>query len=132
MGNSCKFSQFRDNIGEKLGLKLPKLGKFWEVKPPLRSQKWDFWGKVYNNIFTTPFWEYYGSLSNSGKKLGHKFPSLGKYWTKNWEHFVLEEIEITILGKYWEILRRHSTCPNVFFYLGNFFPKMGKYWEQSC
>ena len=64
--------------------------------------------------------------------MGHKFPSLGKYWTKNWENFVLEEIEITILGKYWEILRRHSTCPNFFLYLGNFFPKMGKHWEQSC
>ena len=46
LGNSCKFSQFRDNIGEKLGMKLPKLGKFWEVKPPLRSQKWDFLGKI--------------------------------------------------------------------------------------
>ena len=63
------------------------------------------------------------------------YPILGKNWDINfllWENFVLEEIEITILGKYWEILRRHSTCPNVFFYLGNFFPKMGKYWEQSC
>ena len=39
LGNSCKFSQFRDNIGEKLG-------KFWEVKPPLRPQKWDFLGKI--------------------------------------------------------------------------------------
>lgn len=46
LGNSCKFSQFRDNIGEKLGTKLPKLGKFWEVEPLLRSQKRDFFGTI--------------------------------------------------------------------------------------
>ena len=45
---------------------------------------------------------------------------------KLWENFVLEEIEITILGKYWEILRRHSTCPNFFFVFGKFFSKNGK------
>ena len=49
-----------------------------------------------------------------GKKLGHEFPSLGKYSRQNWENFVLEKIEITILGKYWEILTVHSTCPNFF------------------
>ena len=46
LGNSCKFSQFRDNIGVKLGTKLPKLGKFWEVNPLLRSQKRDFFGTI--------------------------------------------------------------------------------------
>ena len=46
LGNSCKFSQFRDNIGEKLGTKLPKLGKFWEVELLLRSQKRDFFGTI--------------------------------------------------------------------------------------
>ena len=68
--------------------------------------------------------------------LGKKWDMIFLLWEnirqKLWENFVLEEIEITILGKYWEILRRHSTCPNFFLYLGNFFPKMGKHWEQSC
>ena len=41
-----KFSQFRDNIGEKLGTKLQKLGKFWEVELLLRSQKRDFFGTI--------------------------------------------------------------------------------------
>ena len=84
-------------------MKLPKLGKFWEVEPLSRSQKRDFLGQYNNYIFKTPFWEYYGNLPNSGEKLGHEFPSLQKYWTKNWENFVSEKIEITILGKYWEI-----------------------------
>ena len=83
-------------------------------------------GQYNNYIFKTPFWEYYGNLPSSGEKLGHEFPSLGKYWTKNWENFVLEKTEITILGKYWEILRVHSTCPNFFWYLGNVFSKNGK------
>ena len=71
------------------------------------------------------------------------YPILGKNWDmnfllwenigqKNWENFVLEKIESTILGKYWEILRVHSTRPNFFLDLGNIFPKMGKHWEQSC
>ena len=46
LGNFCKFSKFRDNIGIKLGTKLPKLGKFWEVNPLLRSQKRDFFGTI--------------------------------------------------------------------------------------
>ena len=71
LGNSCKFSQFRDNIGEKLGMKLPKLGKFWEVEPLSRSQKRDFLGHN-NYIFKTPFWEYYGN-----------YPILGKNWGMN-------------------------------------------------
>ena len=43
-----------------------------------------------------------------------------------------KKIEITILGKYWEILRVHFTCPKFLGGLGNVFPKMGKHWEQSC
>ena len=45
---------------------------------------------------------------------------------KNWENFVLEKIESTILGKYWEILRVHSTCPNFFWIWEMFFQK----WEN--
>ena len=65
------------------------------------------------------------------------YPILGKNWDmnflvwenigqKNWENFVLEKIESTILGKYWEILRVHSTCPNFFWIWEMFFQK----WEN--
>ena len=83
-------------------------------------------GQYNNYIFKTPFWEYYGNLPNSGEKLGHEFPSLGKYWTKKLGKFCLGEIESTILGKYWEILRVHSTRPNFFGIWEIFFQK----WEN--
>ena len=65
------------------------------------------------------------------------YPILGKNWDmnfllwenigqKNWENFVLEKIESTILGKYWEILRVHSTRPNFFWIWEIFFQK----WEN--
>ena len=125
LGNSSKFSQFRDNIGEKLGMTLPKLGKFWDVEPLSRSQKRDFLGQYNNYIFKTPFWGYYGHLPNSGEKLGHEFPSLQKYWTKNWENFVSEKIEITIyFGKILGNLKSSLHLSQFFLDLGNVFPKM--------
>ena len=65
------------------------------------------------------------------------YPILGKNWDmnfllwenigqKNWENFVLEKIESTILGKYWEILRVHSTRPSFFGIWEIFFQK----WEN--
>ena len=132
LGNSCKFSQFRDNIGEKLGMKLPKLGKFWEVEPLSRSQKRDFLGQYNNYIFKTPFWEYYGNLPNSGEKLGHEFPSLGKYWTKKLGKFCLGENRKYYFGKILGNLKSSFHSSQFFWDLGNIFPKMGKHWEQSC
>ena len=78
-------------------------------------------GQYNNYIFIIPFWEYYGNLPNSGEKLGRKFPSLGKYWRKNWENFVLKKIEITILGKFGEILKSSFHLPNFILDLGNVF-----------
>ena len=89
-------------------------------------------GQYNNYIFTTPFWEYYGNLPNSGKKLGMNFLLWENIGQKIGKILSWKKIEITILGKYWEILRVHFTCPNFFLDLGNVFPKMGKHWEQSC
>ena len=72
LGNSCKFSQFRDNIGEKLGMKLPKLGKFWEVEPLSRSQKRDFW----DNIIIIFSKLHFGNIMRI-------YPILGKNWDMN-------------------------------------------------
>ena len=76
--------------------------------------------------FKKPFIFCFITLRCIQAKINEQFPSVGKYWTKNWENFVLEKIEITILGKYWEILRVHSTCLNFFGIWEMFFQK----WEN--
>ena len=59
-------------------MKFPKLGKFWEVKPPLRSQKWDFFGKTIIIFLQLHF----GNIMVV-------YPILGKKWDMNfllWEN----------------------------------------------
>ena len=67
-------------------------------------------------------------------KIGHEIPSLGKYWTKNWENFVLEKNRNYYFGKILGNIKSSFNLSQFFFLgdLGNVFPKMGKHWEQSC
>ena len=53
-----------------------------------------------------------GTYPMLGKNRDMNFLLWENIGKKIWENFVLDKIEITILGKYWEILRVHSTCPN--------------------
>ena len=52
---------------------------FWEVKPPLSSQKGIFLDKIITIFSQLAIGSIKANLRNSGKKMGHDFPSLGKY-----------------------------------------------------
>ena len=52
---------------------------FGEVKPPLSSQKGIFLDKIIVIFSQLNIGSIKGNLPNSGKKMGHDFPSLGKY-----------------------------------------------------
>ena len=72
LGNSCKFSQFRDNIGEKLGMKLPKLGKFCKLNHFQDHRKGIFW----DNIIIIFSKLHFGNIMGI-------YPILAKNWDMN-------------------------------------------------
>ena len=68
-------------------------------------------GKKDNNILTTQLWENYGIFPNSGKEMGHHFPSVGKYWEKYWEYFVVKTNPKLL---FWENINTTQFFPNLF------------------
>ena len=85
-----------------------------------------FWDNIIIIFSQLHFGNIMGIYPILGKKIGHEFLSLGKYWTKNWENFVLEKNRNYYFGKILGNIKSSFHLSQFCFGFGKCFSKNGK------